>query len=167
MGDYDLFFSKKQSDGTWSIPQNLGYPINTKGHEGALFVARDGKNAYFSTDKLSQKKDISFENNNPKTAKDLDIFTFELPEAARATPVTYLKAIVKDADTKEPLQAYAQLTNLSSQKVNYNGNTDKAGELLVCIPMGDNYGLHVEKPCLLYTSPSPRDATLSRMPSSA
>ena len=24
-----------------------------------------------------------------------------------------------------------------------------------------------EKPCLLYTSPSPRDATLSRMPSSA
>ena len=25
----------------------------------------------------------------------------------------------------------------------------------------------VNKPCLLYTSPSPRDATLSRMPSSA
>ena len=27
--------------------------------------------------------------------------------------------------------------------------------------------LHFEKGCLLYTSPSPRDATLSRMPSSA
>ena len=26
---------------------------------------------------------------------------------------------------------------------------------------------HIDKPCLLYTSPSPRDATLSRMPSSA
>ena len=26
---------------------------------------------------------------------------------------------------------------------------------------------NVNKPCLLYTSPSPRDATLSRMPSSA
>ena len=26
---------------------------------------------------------------------------------------------------------------------------------------------HVDCPCLLYTSPSPRDATLSRMPSSA
>ena len=29
---------------------------------------------------------------------------------------------------------------------------------------GSNNGLHI---CLLYTSPSPRDATLSRMPSSA
>ena len=28
-------------------------------------------------------------------------------------------------------------------------------------------GLRVDKNCLLYTSPSPRDATLSRMPSSA
>ena len=28
-------------------------------------------------------------------------------------------------------------------------------------------GIEVEKNCLLYTSPSPRDATLSRMPSSA
>mgnify|MGYP003312156594 CR=1 FL=1 len=26
---------------------------------------------------------------------------------------------------------------------------------------------HGDKPCLLYTSPSPRDATLARMPSSA
>ena len=29
------------------------------------------------------------------------------------------------------------------------------------------YCLEVSSPCLLYTSPSPRDATLSRMPSSA
>ena len=28
-------------------------------------------------------------------------------------------------------------------------------------------GLDLPNPCLLYTSPSPRDATLSRMPSSA
>ena len=33
---------------------------------------------------------------------------------------------------------------------------EQAGELL-----------HWHEPCLLYTSPSPRDATLSRMPSSA
>ena len=33
---------------------------------------------------------------------------------------------------------------------------------------GDGAGIHLEIPnCLLYTSPSPRDATLSRMPSSA
>ena len=31
----------------------------------------------------------------------------------------------------------------------------------------DTFGEPVNKACLLYTSPSPRDATLSRMPSSA
>ena len=30
-----------------------------------------------------------------------------------------------------------------------------------------DYSTPIDKPCLLYTSPSPRDATLSRMPSSA
>ena len=35
------------------------------------------------------------------------------------------------------------------------------------IPGGDNTYLALPNPCLLYTSPSPRDATLSRMPSSA
>ena len=32
---------------------------------------------------------------------------------------------------------------------------------------GKKYVTPLPKPCLLYTSPSPRDATLSRMPSSA
>ena len=32
---------------------------------------------------------------------------------------------------------------------------------------GLDYWPHVQLSCLLYTSPSPRDATLSRMPSSA
>ena len=31
----------------------------------------------------------------------------------------------------------------------------------------ENQNISKTKPCLLYTSPSPRDATLSRMPSSA
>ena len=34
-------------------------------------------------------------------------------------------------------------------------------------PILDTYNLEVSSPCLLYTSPSPRDRTRSRMPSSA
>ena len=29
MGGYDIFFSQKKADGTWSTPINLGFPINT------------------------------------------------------------------------------------------------------------------------------------------
>ena len=35
------------------------------------------------------------------------------------------------------------------------------------VAFGHNFGELEDHPCLLYTSPSPRDATLSRMPSSA
>ena len=38
---------------------------------------------------------------------------------------------------------------------------------LVRLAIGDNPKLKASNICLLYTSPSPRDATLSRMPSSA
>ena len=43
---------------------------------------------------------------------------------------------------------------------------DMKGNLLLCDDLSDT-GVTLNKSCLLYTSPSPRDATLSRMPSSA
>ena len=42
----------------------------------------------------------------------------------------------------------------------------ESDEILYFISTVDNYNVHTNI-CLLYTSPSPRDATLSRMPSSA
>ena len=42
------------------------------------------------------------------------------------------------------------------------------GGIIVAAPMGDpNASIPTPQPCLLYTSPSPRDRTRSRMPSSA
>ncbi len=35
-GGDDLFVSRKQADGKWSKPENLGYPINTIENEGSL-----------------------------------------------------------------------------------------------------------------------------------
>ena len=61
--------------------------------------------------------------------------------------------------------------------VNDGPNAPQAGNLFVCsgetvptvTPVGESSGsvFRITYPCLLYTSPSPRDATLSRMPSSA
>ena len=44
----------------------------------------------------------------------------------------------------------------------------KSAQVFEYLNHADDYGLSAENvTCLLYTSPSPRDATLSRMPSSA
>ena len=45
--------------------------------------------------------------------------------------------------------------------------TGEAGAGMVKVTMLGNHNVKRVSICLLYTSPSPRDATLSRMPSSA
>ncbi len=53
MGGYDIFFSQKQSDGTWSKPVNLGYPINSTDDDLFFHPLGDGSKglmALFSDD---------------------------------------------------------------------------------------------------------------------
>ena len=47
-GGYDIFYSNKQPDGTWSKPHNFGFPINTPFDENFFVITPDNKAAYFS-----------------------------------------------------------------------------------------------------------------------
>jgi len=47
-GGMDLYASRKNSDGGWSPPENLGYEINTPGAEIYPFLLRDGSLVYSS-----------------------------------------------------------------------------------------------------------------------
>ena len=49
MGGYDLFVSRRNEEGEWSEPVNLGYPINTPGDEINFIVAADGHTALISS----------------------------------------------------------------------------------------------------------------------
>jgi hypothetical protein len=48
IGGYDLFRSDLQSNGLWSKPKNLGYPINTPDDEIFFMPIGDGKSGYYS-----------------------------------------------------------------------------------------------------------------------
>lgn len=48
IGGYDLFKSDLQSNGLWSNPKNLGYPINTPDDDIFFMPAGDGKTGYYS-----------------------------------------------------------------------------------------------------------------------
>lgn len=49
MGGFDLFVSRRNEEGAWSEPVNLGYPINTPGDEINFIVAADGHMALISS----------------------------------------------------------------------------------------------------------------------
>lgn len=147
MGALDLFVSRKQEDGSWGTPQNLGYPINTEAAEGALVVQLDGRTAYFARDaKAKQAEDELFYIPNE------DIYYFELPEAARATPSTYVKAKVYDAETRYSLDAAVEILGLKKQESIVNTRTGEDGEFLLCLPVGKDYALNVSKKGYLFHS---------------
>ncbi|MFT4526805.1 MAG: Tol biopolymer transport system component [Bacteroidia bacterium] len=59
MGGYDIFRSVKDSKGNWGSPENLGYPINTRGDEFDFVVTTDGSSAYYcAKSDTSDKFDI-------------------------------------------------------------------------------------------------------------
>ncbi len=62
MGGFDIFSSEMQDDGTWSKPENIGYPLNTVDDDVFFVTTADGRRGYFSSDKNGGygEKDIYF-----------------------------------------------------------------------------------------------------------
>ncbi len=139
MGRADIYLSTLMENGIWGKPQNIGYPINTEKNEIALFVGLSGLIAYLASD---QKSGFG------KT----DIYSFELHEAARPQPVTYVKAIVTDANTRNNLTAKVEFIDLENGQTHATSFTDNDGEFLVTLPIGKNYALNVSKEEYLFYS---------------
>ncbi|RNI22706.1 hypothetical protein EFB08_19895 [Rufibacter latericius] len=51
-GGEDLWMTKLQDDGNWSIPVNLGDKVNTSGRENSPFLHASGNTLYYATDGL-------------------------------------------------------------------------------------------------------------------
>jgi outer membrane protein OmpA-like peptidoglycan-associated protein len=60
MGGYDIFISSWLADGTWSFPENIGYPVSTSDDDLFYVPRRHGELGYFSTiiDTLSVNRNI-------------------------------------------------------------------------------------------------------------
>lgn len=133
MGDYDLFLARLV-EYKWEAPVNLGYPINTKGSEGALFVDLFGQYAYYASDATTG-------------FKNLDIERFELPEHIKPSVVSYINIAVFDAETGNPIQANLILKSKSA----HTYTSDKDGEILEAITPGD-YNLSIDKEGYIFHS---------------
>ena len=63
---------------------------------------------------------------------------------------------------------YVKISIASPQRImDWGQRTLPNGQIVGEVTKPETINYRTLKPCLLYTSPSPRDATLSRMPSSA
>jgi len=140
MGGFDLYYSRKDADGNWTKPVDLGYPINTYADEITLVVNARGDIAYISSDKLGGKG-------------GMDIYSFKLYKDAQPVLVTYFKGIVFDKETNRRLEAKFELTDLSIGKLISSASSDPiTGEFLLSLPTEKEYGLSVSRPGYLFYS---------------
>ncbi len=142
MGGLDIYMSKKNDDGTWQTPVNLGYPINTSKDENSLMVSPDGMLGYFASDRAG-------------SAGGLDMYEFPLPAAVKPLQLTYVKCNITDAETKLPLPARYEIVNAANGKIVKWANADKTdGSFLTPLSSGVNYSLNITHPGYLFYSDS-------------
>ena len=135
MGGYDVFYSVLQSDGKWSEPQNIGYPLNTPDDDVYFTMSGSGLHGYFSSVR-------------PEGKGDKDIYLIDFSEAESPmgiSNVTLIKGIVSDAITKKPIEAEIEITdNEKNELVAMFSSNSVTGEYLVSLPSGKNYGINVK-----------------------
>ncbi|MFP4092613.1 MAG: OmpA family protein [Cyclobacteriaceae bacterium] len=141
-GKFDLYMSEK-SQGEWTSPVNLGYPINTNEDQASLFITADGKDAYYSLEKRQGERYVSS-----------IIYTFEIPEAIQVrNRSSFVEGIVYDASTKQPMKARVELVDLQKQEEISGVNSDpKNGEYLMVLTEGSKYALYVDQEGYLFQS---------------
>ena len=140
MGGFDIFYSRKLNDTTWSMPTNIGYPINTSGEEMNLIVGASGNTAIFSSDKLDGYG-------------GQDLYSFELYEDARPVPTTYMKGIVFDEKTNQRLAADFKIIDLENENEVVSATADPVtGSFLISLPVNKNYALNVSMDGYLFHS---------------
>lgn len=99
MGGFDLFFSTWDAqNGIWTIPQNLGHPINTPGNEKNISFVNGGREAYISALR-------------PEGQGDLDIYKLSYVNDDDKNPAIFLVNIVNEEHSKIPGKAEIQIKN--------------------------------------------------------
>ncbi|MGF7139350.1 OmpA family protein [Roseimarinus sediminis] len=136
LGRSDLFMAK-QENGVFSEVSNLGYPINSIADDEALVVSPSGSLAFLSSNRVGS------------SARDL--YQLELPETFLPRPAGYIKGLVIDASTKQPLDAEITLTRLDNgQSELIKAEADQG--FLTTVAGSSQYALSINKKGYLFFS---------------
>lgn len=131
-GGDDLFMARKGPKGNFSLPRNLGYPINTIENEGSLVITADGSTAYYAADQADSRG-------------ALDLYTFNMRPDVRPIKTLWIRGKVFDANTKKGLPSSMELTDISTRQVISQVQTDETGNYLITLPVGRDYAFNVNR----------------------
>ncbi len=168
MGGYDLFKAEKQPDGTWSTPENLGYPINTPGDDLFFGITANGRYGYYSTrgrdgDDFDIYEIIFLGPEKPLIQSSEDMLIASMAKPITETVIektvdiktirlTIVKGKIYDAITNDPIEAVIEITDNEADSVIMTSESSEEGEYLVSLPSGKNYAMTIKAKDYLFHS---------------
>jgi outer membrane protein OmpA-like peptidoglycan-associated protein len=172
MGGYDIVTTTLEKTG-WSEPENLGYPINSVQNDIYFVLSADKQHGYYasykeggfgkhdiymiSMPKREDVQEIAVAKANTKLSdtklKDASKNLVPVQVEKTQSRVTLLKGIVRDANTKQPIEANLALINIiTGQKISEFTSNSATGNYLIILPAGKNYGITVTRAGYLFHS---------------
>lgn len=169
IGGYDIFISTN-TNGTWSEPKNMGYPINTQYDDFFFSGTANGKYAYIASNRSggSGGYDI-YKVTFWGTEKEPVMATEDYLLASVVNPIadnsmeesvtvkkksfTVFKGITIDAISRKPVEAEIEITDNTSGKIIETFTTNSAtGKFIITLASGKNYGIAVKAEGYLFHS---------------
>ncbi len=132
MGGFDIFVSRRDDQGNWSRPVNLGYPINTEADEVGFFVSTDGRTGYFASNTLH-------------VGTGYDIYAFEIPEQVRPERVLMVSGVLLDERKEVPRLAKIELKNITTNAITDVDYDTLTGRYASVVPFKDDYLLTIKR----------------------
>lgn len=147
-GGHDLFVSRRNPDGSWTKPINMGKGINTSSDEIGIYADRKGEKAYFVSTREGGY-------GGP------DIYSFNLLGEKKPKPVSYVTGKVFDEETGKEITGKIQIINLQTGELLL---TDSSDYFFMSLPQGGNYALNVNRQGYLFYSANfqPEQATIDQ-----
>lgn len=130
MGGFDIFYSTLSGDEDWSVPKNIGYPVNSVDDDVFYAPTANPARAYYSSQKI--------EGHGLK-----DIYLIELPDAPFASNLALLKGYIYAAEGEDlPADTYLKVTNEKTGESNIYRPRDRDGSYVTILQPCVNY--HIE-----------------------
>lgn len=173
MGGFDIFRMEMDSMGKWSVPQNIGYPVNTPDDDVSFVISANGRHGYYAAVKREgygnrdiyrltflgkEKRPVSLSNERPLIGfhAPFSSITAKAPEEKKEKSsggLTLLKGLITDDRSGNPLDAIITITDHSSGKevASFSSNVE-SGKYLASLSSGKNYGITVKRERYLFHS---------------
>lgn len=142
MGGYDIFKTVNEN-GKWSIPYNLGYPINTVANDMNMTLAVDAQTGYFNSDRKGGLGDIDI------YKVDLSSYMVLEKEMKRkpietGPAMAILKGTIFNASEGKAMAVEVVIYDEAGAKVGSTMSSDGSGEYFITLPAGKTYLVKID-----------------------